>query len=572
MKNYPGIIRATGTALATALIAFSTTAFALSPPPPQADDELLPLLYETLGGENWHNNEGWLDPEVHWCDWHGVVCGEEFWPGYFEFYALDLADNNLTGEITPRLAELLASSVAPEMRLDLSDNAIEGTLHKLPHFTRRVRLGNNRFDNELPTIEADAVTQGLEFLRLNNNAFEGEVPSSWEDLSLIQLDLSNNALDGSVSAAVEALDPAEASLLDLSDNAFSGELPAWITELPLDSRFGVVGSVNICWTGLTVGDEATREWLAERHVGGPDFDSCMNRERRTVGPEVSGSWFDPTRDGEGYSLMLLEDGTPLIYWFTHISASRQMWLVGAGRHEDTTLFFDELLRTEGRFGQGYGDVSDPIERKGEQRMDGVADGQLHLSAHINYWLGEVAQPDDGPIIHAPNPLDFRADLARLSELAGTTCDNQSEFQQYSGAWYNPERAGEGFIVEVLPDDGAVVYWFTHQPDETGDQAWMIGQGSIAAGTETCLAPGCEPPDAVIEIEQMNLPIDAGQSFPASTTGVENLDWGELTLIFGSEGNGSVWFDSRLEGCGSNQYPIKRLAKPMLAECPEGDSQ
>src|SRR5699024_7696932 len=447
----------------------------------------------------------------------------------------------------------------PSVELDLSGNSIEGALHQLPVRTRRVRLGYNRFDGQLPTVDTETVGDALEHLELNNNNFEGQVPPSWEALSLIRLDLANNALAGSVAPAFEALEPAAANLIDLSDNAFAGDLPAWITKLPLESDSGGIGSINICWTELSAADQAMHDWLAERHVGGADFESCMQRQRRSVGHQTSGSWYEPARSGEGYSVMLLENGDPLVYWFTHLSASRQMWLVGAGRHEDTTLFFPDLLRTRGRFGHGHGSSEDPVSPMGEQRMDGVGDDLLHLSSRVDYYVGDLTQPDDGPIIHLPNPLDWRTDLARLSELAGTTCDNQSEFQQYSGAWYSPERSGEGFIVEVLPDNRAIVYWFTYRPDQSGRQAWMAGQARVGGLADAGRA-------ALIEIDPLLQPIDTDQTFPGDLSGVEALDWGELTLAFEGEDSGRVVYDSNFSEYGSGDYPIERLARPMLADC------
>lgn len=47
---------------------------------------------------------------------------------------------------------------------------------------------------------------------------------------------------------------------------------------------------------------------------------------------------------------------------------------------------------------------------------------------------------------------------------------------FSGAWYDPDHEGEGFLVQVLGDDRAVVYWFTYADD--GRQRWLLGIGSI----------------------------------------------------------------------------------------------
>jgi hypothetical protein len=553
--------------LAAGILAVSST-HALSPPPPLPED-VLADFYEAMNGDDWHRNDGWLDPEVDVCDWYGITCvteGIEFggfeWVGYIR-----LPNNNLRGELSAELIDRMDNtgpSPTPSRELDLSGNEISGALPRLPLSTPRIHLRNNELSGPLPPIEPEAVTDALEYLDLGSNRFTGEVPESWEQLALIQLDLSTNLLQGSTTAALRALDPVEAGLIDLSDNGFSGELPAWITDLPLPADPNV-GSIDICWTGLEIADQDVAEWVSERHVGGPDYDQCLLRSRRALGPEVSGSWYEPGRSGEGYSVMLLDNGVALTYWFTHMSRSRQMWLIGTGRHGESTLHFHDLLRTEGAFNQGHGAAEEPVSRKGELRMDGVADDRLHLTSRINYLTSELAQPDSGPIVFMPNPIDFRTDLVRLSELAGTTCDNQSDFQQYSGAWYNPERAGEGFIVEVLPDDRVVVYWFTYEPAPSNDPAWMIGQGDIGPGQYTCLAVGCEPPDADLVIEEMLRPIDTAQTFPADLTGVEDLDWGEVRITF-NDGIGYVYFDSTDEAFGTGDYVIERLARPMLAEC------
>ncbi|MEM9305562.1 MAG: hypothetical protein AAGE01_25860, partial [Pseudomonadota bacterium] len=44
----------------------------------------------------------------------------------------------------------------------------------------------------------------------------------------------------------------------------------------------------------------------------------------------------------------------------------------------------------------------------------------------------------------------------------------------SGAWFDPAFEGAGFLVEVLPEDRAVVYWFTY--DDRGGQQWYVGVG------------------------------------------------------------------------------------------------
>jgi hypothetical protein len=46
----------------------------------------------------------------------------------------------------------------------------------------------------------------------------------------------------------------------------------------------------------------------------------------------------------------------------------------------------------------------------------------------------------------------------------------------SAAWFDSSHTGEGFIIEILADNQAVMYWFTY--DETGEQAWYIAIGEV----------------------------------------------------------------------------------------------
>ena len=46
----------------------------------------------------------------------------------------------------------------------------------------------------------------------------------------------------------------------------------------------------------------------------------------------------------------------------------------------------------------------------------------------------------------------------------------------SGSWYDPARAGEGFLLQVVSKTEAVVFWFTY--DNQGNQFWMTGVGTI----------------------------------------------------------------------------------------------
>lgn len=48
----------------------------------------------------------------------------------------------------------------------------------------------------------------------------------------------------------------------------------------------------------------------------------------------------------------------------------------------------------------------------------------------------------------------------------------------SGAWYDPQRSGEGLLIETLNDESALVIWFTYPPSGLGAQAWLLGVGRV----------------------------------------------------------------------------------------------
>jgi hypothetical protein len=62
---------------------------------------------------------------------------------------------------------------------------------------------------------------------------------------------------------------------------------------------------------------------------------------------LSGSWFDPTHDGEGIILEVLENGTAVVQWFTYDSEGNQMWIQGTGTFDGNKLTVENLYTTQG---------------------------------------------------------------------------------------------------------------------------------------------------------------------------------------------------------------------------------
>jgi hypothetical protein len=563
---------------------------------PSAERQALFELYHATDGDNWHNNEGWLGPAGTECDWFGVRCHLTLRPGVT---GLMLSNNNLNGNLPASLGNLiylewlhlhrnqLSGMLHEEIfstsmsEVFLGDNQFSGTVpeHALLRPIRDVDLSHNAFES-LPEISYPIPRRAARRIRLNDNALagsipasigkmletrtldlsnnqlEGDLPDQFGDLELSVLDLGNNRLTGSIAPAIAAVDE-HGRYLYLGNNRFTGPVPASLMDLDRLTVHGEFrgGGLDLCWNALDEPDDPDLQHFVNNHHLGGHMSGCQSAERIALDPESSGSWFDPARDGEGLTQMLLAGGDMLVYWFTFSPEGEQRWLFGSGSRHETYLDWPDLLTTAfGRFGQGL-EAFDyrSIRANGMLRIDRTDRDQQH----VLYGQSEricnrpPMPPDDGCDIHLRNVRVLQSPLTRL---AGSRCDNQQPNQWISGAWYNPEANGEGFVVEVTDQGHGVVYWFTYQPDDSGRQAWMMGDGDFD-GTTLVIDNLIQPVGGIFGVD-----FDPEQ--------VDRVPWGSLVMEFDDDLNGHVWFDSLDDDYGSGDYPITRLARPMLADCEE----
>jgi len=553
-------------ALNCAVLLFSTAAFG----EPEAARDGLEQFYLAMNGDEWVENEGWLDPETEPCDWFGVLCLD--FTGDQRFYGLELPGNGLEGELDADLVELLGSLFSHW--LDLSDNAISGSLEIMPSAIRSVDLSRNRFSGELPDpfrSNVILIPFPLESLDLSDNQFEGSIPDSWDSslLRLQRINLSGNALEGGLNNAAAALDADRLAILSIADNMFSGPLPV---ELMLEDRFYhldlsgnafsgeipvsltaitelfptqyTLGGLNLCWNDLQPAESAElHEWLSQYHVG-VRYELCLGVVRTPIDRSVSGSRFEPSRSGEGTTMHLLEGGEALVYWFTFTEYGQQMWLTGVSSNvdfEQPWLHFD-LIRPESFPATGGGRIFDyPV--RGELRYDQLEDGSL---GGLQVYDINISTSD-----YEPQPVGLRVDHIQLTRLNGTRCEDEN-LPQLSGVWHNPDIETDGFVVEILPERRAVVYWFTWVPDSS-NQAWMIGTGELDE-------------NQVIHIDDMIRPVGGlfGEDFDPEEIILD--DWGSLTLSFDDESQAQVAYMSHDERWGEGEYSLERLSIPMRAEC------
>src|SRR5262249_27350899 len=94
---------------------------------------------------------------------------------------------------------------------------------------------------------------------------------------------------------------------------------------------------------------------------------------------------------------------------------------------------------------------------------------------------------------------------------------------YSGQWFDPTRNGEGIALEILPENRALLYFFTYPPiGAPGQQRWLTAIGEM-------IGNGIEFADVQIPSLGTN-----GQ--------FQSQHWGRIGLIFSDCGNGTMRWD------------------------------
>ena len=271
-----------------------------------------------------------------------------------------------------------------------------------------------------------------------------------------------------------------------------------------------------------------------------------------VGPAYSGSWYSPERNGEGFTLQVLDNGTAHALWFTYPPAgseSQQAWIYASGGRID-----GDRIRFEGAFttrGPRFGAQFDPA------RLEVIPWGTIEFrfdscnGAEMSY----AGPPTWGSGTRRVTRLTALSELECTGKrrLGGTNARALEGLRSRSGAWFDPAHNGEGWSVEELPDGRSQVYWFTY--DERGEQAWTVGV-SPTSGERINIADNLRP---------------VGTRFGAAfdPAQVSNTRWGRLDLELTGCAQGTLRYESTLTAFGSGTLRPIRLTTPAGTTCIEG---
>lgn len=212
---------------------------------------LATFFYNTLG-DQWRENDGWLETSLTECDWSGLSCvGNGFADatGFRRLQSFDMFDNRVDGAL-PHEISFLSNLIL----FDVGKNRIASTVPDVfDTFAalETLRLDQNRFVGRLPRSFGSLVAlseltfydnsfvgnldfgignlRGLGTLLGSNNRIAGTLPSELGRLNLQTLELFQNSLVGPIPSEL-GQQGRLASLL-LSENQFTGNIPSEIGNL-----------------------------------------------------------------------------------------------------------------------------------------------------------------------------------------------------------------------------------------------------------------------------------------------------------------------------------------------------
>lgn len=194
----------------------------------ESDSLILVTLYEETDGDEWFNNENWLEGPIE--SWSGITVTDG------EITMVRINANFLDGVIPPELGNLTNLEY-----LALAGNSFTGgipgelgNLENLEHLD----LENNGLDGEIPAELGNL--SNLEYLDLRRNELSGQIPPEIGNLEHLEhLNFTQNNLTGGMPEELANL--SNLKNLYLGSNDIGGEIPVWLGSMTNLEQLGLTG-------------------------------------------------------------------------------------------------------------------------------------------------------------------------------------------------------------------------------------------------------------------------------------------------------------------------------------------
>ncbi len=133
---------------------------------------------------------------------------------------------------------------------------------------------------------------------------------------------------------------------------------------------------------------------------------------------------------------------------------------------------------------------------------------------------------------------------KVSKFLTAKSDDNTLNQRFSGAWYNRDRSGEGWLIEMLLGNRINAYWFTY--DNAGNPLYIFGSASYDPNSASVTVPAYITDGPVF-----------GDAY--NRADLVRKDWGTMTFSFKDCRTGAFSYDSILPEYGSGEREVTRLS-------------
>jgi len=135
-----------------------------------------------------------------------------------------------------------------------------------------------------------------------------------------------------------------------------------------------------------------------------------------------------------------------------------------------------------------------------------------------------------------------------STMAATTFNINNTM---TGSWYDVNRDGEGYILEVLPNNTVLMVWFTYLPNQA-EQAWLIGTGTLSNN----------------RITFKDVQITSGGVFGPNFNPnlVQKSVWGDVSIEFDNCNSGTINYNSKFKSYADGDHSVTRLTSDDGLSC------
>jgi hypothetical protein len=213
--------------------------------------------------------------------------------------------------------------------------------------------------------------------------------------------------------------------------------------------------VNSTSGGFNNGDVTSFHHFSRASTGG--------QTSYPVDSKVSGTWIPNGSDNQKISIEILPDGRAVMFASLN-HQGENLWLLGVGEIGNNVIDFKQLTSTSGaQFGGAFN--SNDVVRN--NAGDGMLSFSLCNQAIFTYNLTGIETDE--------------ITLIKDVEIPGNECDSSNKAlpNGVSGAWFDPNRSGEGFSNYLFTSKGvqmATITWYTYDAD--GNQMWLTGTGVV----------------------------------------------------------------------------------------------